>query len=113
MSRDHSREVHGTNEHATMLASRQHIKLLFRDGQKSVYCACKGGVIGAEARDPVSNWQICVLSLGGLVPFNTAIPPEFLFESAHIYGDSVRNCSGSGAPGIVLRVSSHLCTYLI
>jgi hypothetical protein len=57
-------------------ASRQHIKLLFRDGQKSVYCACKGGVIGAEAREPVSNGQICmwarmckwcqVLSLGGL-----------------------------------------------
>jgi hypothetical protein len=27
MSRDHPREVQGTNEHATMLASRKHIKL--------------------------------------------------------------------------------------
>jgi hypothetical protein len=60
MSRDHSREVQGTNEHATMIKSRQHIKLLFRDGQKSVYCACKGGVIGAEAREPVSNGQIFI-----------------------------------------------------
>jgi hypothetical protein len=58
-----------------MLASRQHIKLLFRDGQKSLYFACNGDVIGAEAREPVSNGQICiwvrmykwciVLSLGG------------------------------------------------
>jgi hypothetical protein len=46
------------HQRTTMLASRQHIKLLFRDGQKSVYCACKGGVIGAEAREPVSNGQI-------------------------------------------------------
>jgi hypothetical protein len=77
MSQDHSREVQGTNEHATMLASRQHIKLLFRGGKNSVYCAFKFGVIGAEAREPVSNGQqICiwammckwceVLSLGGL-----------------------------------------------
>jgi hypothetical protein len=76
MSRDHSREVQGTNEHATMLASRQNIKLIFRYGQKSVYCACKGGAIGVEAREPVTNGQICVwarmckwcqvLSLGGL-----------------------------------------------
>jgi hypothetical protein len=28
MSRDHSQEVQGTNEHATMLASRQHTKFL-------------------------------------------------------------------------------------
>jgi hypothetical protein len=61
MSRDHSREVQGSNEHATMLASMQHIKLIFRDGQKSVYCACKGGILGAEARDPVSNGQVCIL----------------------------------------------------
>jgi hypothetical protein len=50
--------------------------LFFRYGQKIVYFACKGGVIGAEAREPVSNGQICigarmcewceVLSLGGL-----------------------------------------------
>jgi hypothetical protein len=76
LSPDHSREVQGINEHATMLASRQHIKFLFIYGQKSVYLACKGGVIGAEAREPVSNGQICisarmctwrqVLSLGGL-----------------------------------------------
>jgi hypothetical protein len=33
-SQDHSGEVQGTNEHATMLASRQHMNLLFRDGQK-------------------------------------------------------------------------------
>jgi hypothetical protein len=51
-----SREEQGTDEHA----SRQHIKLLFKDCQKSVYCACKGGVIGAEAREPVSNGQICI-----------------------------------------------------
>jgi hypothetical protein len=56
------------HEHATMLASRQHIKPLFRDGQKSVYCACKGGVLGTEAREPVSNGQDVqiLLSLGGL-----------------------------------------------
>jgi hypothetical protein len=47
-------------------------------------------------------------------PTNTAIiPPEFLVKSAYIYGDSVSNCSGSGAPGIVRRVSSYFCTYLI
>jgi UDP-N-acetylenolpyruvoylglucosamine reductase len=49
---------------------------LFRDGQKSVYCTGKSGVIGAEAREPVSIGQICiwarickwceVLSLSGL-----------------------------------------------
>jgi hypothetical protein len=73
MSPDHSREVQGTNENATMLASRQHIKLLFRDGQNSVDVAFKGGVIGAEAREPVSNGQTCIwtrmckwYSLGGL-----------------------------------------------
>jgi hypothetical protein len=76
MSRDHSREVQSTNEHATVLASRQLIKLLFGDSQKGVYCACKGGVVGAEAREPVGNGQICiwagmnkwcqVLSLGGV-----------------------------------------------
>jgi hypothetical protein len=38
-------QVQGTNEHAIMLASRLHIKLLFRYGQKSVYCACNWGVI--------------------------------------------------------------------
>jgi hypothetical protein len=44
---------------------------------------------------------------------NTAIiQPEFLVKSAYIYGDSVSNCSGSGVPGIVRRVSSYLCTYL-
>jgi hypothetical protein len=36
---------------------------------------------------PFSRWP---------APLNTAIPPEFLVKSAHIYGDSVRNCSGSG-----------------
>jgi hypothetical protein len=82
MSRDHSREVHGTNEHTTMLASRKHIKLLFREVRKCVYFAFKGGVIGAEACEQVSNVQICIwarifcidvqtrwceaLSLGGL-----------------------------------------------
>jgi hypothetical protein len=56
-----SSEVQDTKKHATMFASRQHIKLLRRDGQKSVYCACMGGVIiGAEAREPVSNGQICI-----------------------------------------------------
>jgi hypothetical protein len=50
MSRDHSRGVQGTNEHAIMLASRQHIKLLFRFIQKIVYYACKGGIMGAEAQ---------------------------------------------------------------
>jgi hypothetical protein len=71
---DHvTREEQGTNEDANMLASRQHIKLLFRDGQKSVYCAFKGGVTCAEACEPVSKGQICiwarmcqVLPLGGL-----------------------------------------------
>jgi hypothetical protein len=60
MSQDHSRDLQGTNEHATMLASREHIKLLSRDGQNSVYFACKDGVLGAEAREPVSNGQICI-----------------------------------------------------
>jgi hypothetical protein len=32
MSLDHSRDLQGTNEHATMLASRLHIKLIFGDG---------------------------------------------------------------------------------
>jgi hypothetical protein len=50
----------GTNEHATMLASRQHIKIITNDGKKSVCCACKGVVIGAEACKPVSNGQICI-----------------------------------------------------
>jgi hypothetical protein len=59
-----------------MFASGQNIKLILRYGKKSVYFACKRGVIGAEAREPVSNGQIgiwagmckrCqVLSLGGL-----------------------------------------------
>jgi hypothetical protein len=76
-----------------MLARRQHIKLLFRDGKKSVYCACNGGVIGSEAREPVSNGQTCILARmckwcevlsRWSAPSNTAIPPEFLVKSAHI-----------------------------
>jgi hypothetical protein len=59
MSCDHSQEVQGTNKHANMLASRQHMKLIFRACQQSVYCACKGGLLGAEAREPVSKGQIC------------------------------------------------------
>jgi hypothetical protein len=55
---DHSRKVQGTNKHAIMLSSRQRIKLLSRDGQKEVYCAFKGGVLGAEVRGPVSYGQI-------------------------------------------------------
>jgi hypothetical protein len=76
MSGDHSRKVQGTNKHAIMHASRQHIKLLFRDDQKLLYCAFKGGVLGAEVRGPVSNGHIrirarlckwcSVLSPGGL-----------------------------------------------
>jgi hypothetical protein len=99
MSRDHLQEVQGTNEHAAMLASRQHIKL-FRDGQKSVYFACKGSVIGAEAREPVSNGQICIWAKDVQMvpspfsrwsaPLNTAITPEFLAKSAHIYGELFR-----------------------
>jgi hypothetical protein len=113
---NHSREMRGTNEHATMLASRRHRKFLFRDGQKSVHCACQGGVIGAEAREPVSNGQVCIRArcANGLSPFsrlsapsNTAIPPEFPVRSAHIYGDSVRNRSGSGAARIVRKVRSY------
>jgi hypothetical protein len=55
--------------------------------------------MGRFASSPFSRWS---------APLNTAIPPEFLVKSAHIYGDSARNCSGSGAPGIVRRVSSYL-----
>jgi hypothetical protein len=105
---EHSREVQGSNEHATVLASRQHIKLLFRYGQNIVYCACKGGVIGSEAREPVSNGQTCIQDVQMVpsafswwsAPLNTAMPPEFLVESTHKYGDSVRNCSGSGHQGL-------------
>jgi hypothetical protein len=46
-------------------------------------------------------------------PLSTAKPPEFLVKSAHISGDSVRNCSGSGGTRIVRRVRSYFCTYLI
>jgi hypothetical protein len=46
-------------------------------------------------------------------PLNTAIPPGFMGESAHIYGDSVRNCSGLGAPGIVPRVISASTEYRV
>jgi hypothetical protein len=77
MSRDHSREVQGTNEHATMPASKQHIKLIFRDGQIVYIVRARGALQApAEAREPVSTGQICiwarmckwchVLSLGGL-----------------------------------------------
>jgi hypothetical protein len=85
-----------------------------------VYFVCKAGIIGAKACEqsadlhlgqdvqmvpsPFSRWP---------APFNRAIPAEFLVKSAHIYGDSVRNCSGSGAPGVVRGVSSYLRTYLI
>jgi hypothetical protein len=94
MSRDHSRELQGTNEHAAMLASRQHIKLLFGYSQNIAYCACKGGVICAEAREPVSNGQTCIWARMQMVrspfsrwsaPSNTAMPPEFLVKSAHIW----------------------------
>jgi hypothetical protein len=40
---------------------------------------------------PFSRWS---------APSNMAIPPEFLVKSAHKYGDSVGNCSGSGAQGL-------------
>jgi hypothetical protein len=100
-----------------MLASRQYIELLFRDGQNSVYFAGKVGVIGTEAHwagvhlgqdvemmpSPFSRWS---------APFNRAMLLAFLVKPAHIHGDSVRNYSGSGAPGIVRRMSSYLCTYL-
>jgi hypothetical protein len=60
MSQDRSRA--STNEHATMVTSRQHIKLLFKDGQNSVYCPWKRVDIGAGVREPVSNGQICILA---------------------------------------------------
>jgi hypothetical protein len=69
----------------------------------------------------VSNGQMCIWAVQMVsspfsrwsAPLNMAVPPAFLVRSAQIYVDSVRNCSGSGAPGIVLRVSSYLCTYSI
>jgi hypothetical protein len=38
-----------------MLASRQHIQIIFGDCRKSVSCACKlkGGMLGAEALGPM------------------------------------------------------------
>jgi hypothetical protein len=60
MSRERSREVQGTNKHATMLASRQHINVVSKNIQNNVYCASMGGVPGAEVRKPVSNGQICI-----------------------------------------------------
>jgi hypothetical protein len=60
MSRERSREVQGTNKYATMLASRQQSKSFPKKIQNNVYCACKGGLPGAEVRKPVSNGQICI-----------------------------------------------------
>jgi hypothetical protein len=47
MSWERSREVLGTNKHATMLPSRQHIPKKSMHLQNSVYCACDGGMQGA------------------------------------------------------------------
>jgi hypothetical protein len=52
---------------------------------------------------PYSRW---------FAPLNMAIPPEFVVQSAHIYGDSVRNCSGSGGPRIVQRMHYYFCYVL-
>jgi hypothetical protein len=80
-----------------MLANRKRIKLLFREGQESVYCACEGGAVEAETREPVSNGQIRIWArmckwcqVYVICTIITAVPPEFLIKSAHIYGDSVQ-----------------------
>jgi hypothetical protein len=51
---------------------------------------------------PFSRWS---------APLSRDVPPDFLVKSEHIYGDSVRDCSGSGGSGIVGR--DYLWTYLI
>jgi hypothetical protein len=90
--------VQGTNKHATMFPSSQLTKLVSKHIQNYVYFACMAGVPRAEVGEPVSN---------GAKSFHQVV------NSAHIYGVSVRNCSGSGGPGIVRRVSSYLFSYLI
>jgi hypothetical protein len=50
----------------------------------------------------VCRARCCALSLArhqeGL---GRAIPPELLVKAVHMYGDSARDCSGSGESGIV------------
>jgi hypothetical protein len=89
-------------DHATMLASGQHVKLvsktmyiLYVQGWHARGCprACEQWAdlhLGQDVqmvRSPFSRWYATL---------NRAIPPDFLVKSTHVYGDSVRNCSGSG-----------------
>jgi hypothetical protein len=87
MSRERSREVQGTNKHASMLPSRQHIKII-PPRFKTVYIllalvACWGLEVrehwankrlGQDVKMvlwPLSRWH---------APFIRAIPPDFVHK---------------------------------
>jgi hypothetical protein len=60
-SLDHSRELEGSNKHATMLASRQHIKFLSKNLQKSecfIFFRCHHFKILVENRPEILESQV-------------------------------------------------------